>query len=640
MTQQITGVHIFEKLGEIQWEDELIAIQALSALTWKRHHGRIELYCNEAHLESLKKWGVDELYDKIDTQFLENIPHYVDKKEFWTYGKIFIPSQLEPPFILVDTDLWITGPLEFDFTKSFTAFHEESFEKEKDYKFYVNFDDFVPEKYIGQFDTTIKPTNVALLFINDKELVTEWNKTINEIIFAKRKTRLDRLQKTIFLEQWILPMLAKKMNREYNTFIPQIYESSDNHINHEDIWYPAVETWDDVLWEKFNKIKHIWGVKKRFNEDQVVQQIFEKVRIEFNTFSYENKMLSDFINNKSLFIVGVERTSDPSIKIVYFIPNLINNWQSNILYQRIKELYNYDQNVSINVCLVGKQEKINHVLKNKILYLIGTNNFHRIDCDVDSITKFLNENSFSVCQFDVSKTDKDFENLMSYVFSEKNITVIKSYDGENLITNTNKTKYINYPIKNNVLPYIPNVGYDFDKNVLPLHIGIQNKVLFRQDINSKNIIILGDIKNTDKQDYIIDLTNSIFSQNSLIQFHLLSYLDLNEDEVLISRLCKNTKIWLENVDFNDFIKLADLVIDIDHDSVVMNNEVISYGIPILIFGESNNKTDHVYYLTNILSKDISKIKNLLYSKIKRVIPTTKNEMGLSYFEFYNYLRNK
>ena len=66
MGQQLTGVHIFEKLGPIEWEDELIAIQAISALSWKKFHGRIELYCNQEHLESLKKWGVDKIYDKIE----------------------------------------------------------------------------------------------------------------------------------------------------------------------------------------------------------------------------------------------------------------------------------------------------------------------------------------------------------------------------------------------------------------------------------------------------------------------------------------------------------------------------------------------------------------------------------------------
>ena len=94
MGQQLTGVHIFEKLGPIEWEDELIVIQAISALSWKKFHGRIELYCNEEHLESLKKWGGDKIYDKINTSLLLESPKNIDRKDYWTFCKIFVSSRL------------------------------------------------------------------------------------------------------------------------------------------------------------------------------------------------------------------------------------------------------------------------------------------------------------------------------------------------------------------------------------------------------------------------------------------------------------------------------------------------------------------------------------------------------------------
>jgi hypothetical protein len=152
MGQQLTGIHIFEKLGPIEWEDELIAIQAISALSWKKFHGRIELYCNEEHLKSLKKWGVDKIYDKIDTSLLSNAPKNINRNEYWTFCKIYVSSNLKPPFVLVDTDLWITDELNFDTSKSFIAYHEENYDWSKPDSFYINFDNFVPEKYLNYFD--------------------------------------------------------------------------------------------------------------------------------------------------------------------------------------------------------------------------------------------------------------------------------------------------------------------------------------------------------------------------------------------------------------------------------------------------------------------------------------------------------
>ena len=61
MPQNLTGIHVFEKNGPIEWEQMLAAAQFISALNWKKHHGRIELYTNDSWLSILKKYGVDEV---------------------------------------------------------------------------------------------------------------------------------------------------------------------------------------------------------------------------------------------------------------------------------------------------------------------------------------------------------------------------------------------------------------------------------------------------------------------------------------------------------------------------------------------------------------------------------------------------
>jgi hypothetical protein len=645
MGQQLTGVHIFEKLGPIEWEDELIVIQAISALTWKKHHGRIELYCNEEHLESLKKWGVDKIYDKIDTILLTETPSTVDRVEYWTFCKLFVSSRLEPPFVLVDTDLWITDEINFDFTKSFIAYHEESYNWDNPNNFYVNFDNFVNEKYINYFDVTIKPTNVALLFWNDKELLNSWFDIANETLTENRNCELNRTQKTVFLEQWLLPMNAVKLNKPYSVLVPQVYNSSNNGDPFdENLWTPKVKDWDEKNWFNFNKIKHVWGLKKSFHLGSVVSEIFEKLLLSANSLNLTHLGLNDlldFIEVRSGIIKPKKTFKQKNpIRLVYFTPNLITNNETNFLLKRLQSIYETDFNIEIFVLNITNHIKNNQKIIDKIIRVIGPKNYLSCNGNFEDIKKLILENKIDLCQYDISYHDEDFNILMNELFVNGKLKMIKSKNGVELMSNTGDETKIEYPLLNNVIKFIPDVDYDFSKNELPLHEKIKNRIFYSLDYDHKHIIcFVDDILKIPKDLYkIIDS----FRYNNNIQFHFFNFLNHEEDESkkIILRLPNYTKIWLENVDYNDFIILSDLILDFTTSYNSISLEGLSYGIPTLKVSEKVTNSDFEINLPKQIDSMILEVKNRLFKKNNSEIIISNNLFNEDYYKFYNIVKNR
>jgi hypothetical protein len=642
MGQQLTGVHVFEKLGPIEWEDELIAIQVISALTWKKHHGRIELYCNEEHLESLKKWGADKIYDKIDTSLIDDIPKNVDKSTCWSFCKIYVSSKLEPPFVMVDTDLWLSDELEFDTTKSFVAYHEENYDWSQPYNFYVNFDNFVPEKYINQFDLNINPTNVALLFWNDKDLLQSWYEIVYEILLENRKCELTSTQKTTFLEQWLLPMNTVKLGKDYGVLIPQKFNSFViDDIFHPELWSPPISGWNETHYYNFNRVKHVWGLKKSFGYGNIVNEIFGILNNTTKELDLKKIGLSDIldlIEERSGMILPSKKFSDNKIKVMLFIPDIITNNETNFLIKRIEYIYKSNFEIEFFVINFHSSEKNNPLLINKIINIIGSRNYFKIDKDINSILKIINENRIDICQYDLSFHDKNFNSLMFKLYENINIKTIKSDNGVDLISNINHNFKIDYPLVNNVLEYIPNVDYEFSKNELPLHEKIKRRILYSLDYTHKHIIcFVDDILNIPHSLFkIIDS----FKYNNNVEFHFLNYLnnELDENKKIILRLPQYTKMWLENIDYIDFILLSDLVLDFTTNYNSISIESLTYGIPTLKRNQKITGSEFEVSLPNNTDLMIAEVKNNLFNKKKSEILISGNNFSNQYHYFYSLLK--
>jgi hypothetical protein len=283
--QKLTGVHVYEKRKDSEWTTLGLAVQVLSILSWKTRYGRIELYTNDAHLEDLRAHGIDKLYDKIDTSTLASTR--VDVEKYWAFGKIQIASIIEPPFVILDTDLWLSQDISFDSSKSYQGYHYEKIFHDHPLNHYIDFDQLIPNNLKGRWDKEILPTNTALLYINDKDLVNEWFKCSYEIANQPNQIEVDssisHSAYITFIEQRLLPMIAHELNKQYSTIVRPIYLSLPI-FNNGNEWSPKASEWDDTTRNEFSKIIHIWGLKNQLNDPKIKDLIRSVITKHFDKY--------------------------------------------------------------------------------------------------------------------------------------------------------------------------------------------------------------------------------------------------------------------------------------------------------------------------------------------------------------------
>jgi len=265
------GIHVFEKNGKLEWELELLTINLLSALSWKNFHGPIKLFCNTEYKQALSYWGIDTIYDEINTDLLDNKPQDIDYKQYWAFGKLLVIEHLKDsvPFTMIDTDLWINEKLNLNRNLDVIAYHKENFSIDYHNNTYPDFDFLIPDsiKKIN-LDKSILPTNCALLHINNLNFISEWIDLSKQIAKYNKEIEIPNKNgssKMCFVEQRLLPMILKKNGLKYETFIDHIYQSHLSEAQDGSEWLPRFENSTNDLLSKFNSIKHVWGLKKFFH---------------------------------------------------------------------------------------------------------------------------------------------------------------------------------------------------------------------------------------------------------------------------------------------------------------------------------------------------------------------------------------
>jgi hypothetical protein len=269
------GIHVFEQNGPFNWELEIVAINLLSLLSWKKFHGPIHLYCNEEYLRTLKKWGVDVFYDKIDTEVLKSKPKEIDYKIFYAFSKIYVLSKIDSiePFTILDNDLWLLGKLNFENKSDVIMYHKETFSESYQYNVYPDFSDFIPENLkLRKFNKSILPTNTALLHIKNDLFIQEWYSLSKSIAIYSQNLESRYKNSSVrmcFVEQRLLPILLTEKGITYSTFIDHIYQSHLSEVQDGSEWFPLFENSSKEELDKFMQIKHVWGMKNLFHHEQI-----------------------------------------------------------------------------------------------------------------------------------------------------------------------------------------------------------------------------------------------------------------------------------------------------------------------------------------------------------------------------------
>jgi hypothetical protein len=283
------GIHVYEKRGHDEYENQMLCVALLSAISWKRYHGKIVLYTNEEYLELLKKWRVDEVYDYIDTTTLKEIQG-IDTNDYWAFCKIHVASTINEPFVIIDTDLWIRKTLDFDTSCGFMGLHYEK----PLLPYYIDYNQLVPEKWKNKWEPNLLVTNTALLYVNDFEFIKKWHKIAKEIAENDNNKEITSTQKMIFVEQRLLPMLAEETGVKYGTFLKPVFRSqkSDTEVNG---WDPPFNTWSKEYYEDFMKVIHVWGLKKELNDPIVRQMVFDRLIGDLYYYQEETEKYKDLL---------------------------------------------------------------------------------------------------------------------------------------------------------------------------------------------------------------------------------------------------------------------------------------------------------------------------------------------------------
>lgn len=284
----MNAFHIYYQKDEEISNNDLInlLVQFASIKFWKKNQGEIHLYCNENHLNTLEKWGVDKFYDSINLDCLEDMPYFNYQDKYWSFCKIHAIKKiadLYDEFVVLDTDLWIQESIKIDPSFQIIGYHEEDVIEDESNP-YVNPSNFLNSFDINSIDWSMNPMNCAFLYLNSKELVDEWYKWVLKTIeLNKEKETLVLSADTIFIEQRLLTAIAYTLKMRVGKLLPNVYQP---HIPCDEFgneWLPKIGYSLENQYVTWN-IKHVWGLKKSYDEAEIRNMVISTVVSSLDTF--------------------------------------------------------------------------------------------------------------------------------------------------------------------------------------------------------------------------------------------------------------------------------------------------------------------------------------------------------------------
>jgi len=300
MYKELDGYHAYYKYPNYTspYESLHTLVQLASALYWKKNFGKIHLVCNQGHLDVLKIYGVDKVYDSIDLTVLDDMGS-VDMR-YWSLAKIHLANHLaktKQRFCIVDTDLWMRKvPTLFDLSADLLGLHMESFDPEDGMSSYQPPADFIPYSEEEKYDWDVLPLNCGVIYLNNPALVRAWYHfamaTVDRNRYTPHLMAIDAVE-TIFIEQRVLPTMAVKFGCKVGTIIPSTYHTALNYRLKDgpaDNFVPSF-TSSPEMEECFANIKHVWGLKKQFADPNVRRGVSTQV---LNNLEEDGFDLSEF----------------------------------------------------------------------------------------------------------------------------------------------------------------------------------------------------------------------------------------------------------------------------------------------------------------------------------------------------------
>lgn len=274
------------KLGKNGYEiDELeILTTVLSIASWQKWHGSIGLYCDTIAANYYDSIGLLSLWDSIDTDLLDALPHHYASQQYFAFAKLWVQNKLDPPFTILDTDAYLVRDISslLNDNSDVIVSHQDSLKKEAPYAVsyqgklsYPSLDKVIlNQKFTlpSYFKDEAHGLNVAFLMIKSPELKTEYIRLaldyIDTHVNATFSEEISFAAPIVFAEQRLLGGLVAGVGYKCKYLREDLHMSINcKQILTKDIWinqktnqpYPAnLET---IIPIHINALRHLWVSK-------------------------------------------------------------------------------------------------------------------------------------------------------------------------------------------------------------------------------------------------------------------------------------------------------------------------------------------------------------------------------------------
>ena len=298
------ALHIFKSTKDGVENGLVLLTQMLSVLRFKENHPNInfELYTDSNTLEHYREFGIDKLYDAINTDILDTYPTNRISPHFWASPKLWVMHHMTEPFCVMDTDLVYHKTIDKFYDYDYVYLHQESpINYGMPHKFEsTNGFEFLDSELIAF--SNVFPVNCAFMVHNNMEFLKKYTTRYFELVLDNDvKLIMDsydaryvhKYAPQIIAEQWLLPMIADHVRMYEGMYINA--KSMIDTIAFPNMFRPfQLDAYpDDILDILSDNIYHLWGAKTYYETGQYDD--YERVKEDLHS------AVTDAIEHNSLY---------------------------------------------------------------------------------------------------------------------------------------------------------------------------------------------------------------------------------------------------------------------------------------------------------------------------------------------------
>lgn len=300
----MNGYHCYEQYNEPhEWFEIELLIQLLSILHWKKLGHSMSLICDPAHLIILEKYGIAQYYDEINYNSIQSLGKGINRTKYWAIAKILCNFLItDKEYAIIDTDVILSEmpDLKMDKPLSFTGMFCENHISGNGPMVYPQLEKVFNKHMVNQFKdyNDVMPVNTSFLHLRDRELVDEWTiVAYNTALKNSKKPILYGEMMTV--EQRLLPMLARFMDKRYSTLVSNVYLPGKEVVQDGTEWAPLPQTGGNIL-DASRWYFHLWGFKKMLQNNKELR----------------NNLISFLTNDLKQNFESTYNTIQPNFKII------------------------------------------------------------------------------------------------------------------------------------------------------------------------------------------------------------------------------------------------------------------------------------------------------------------------------------